>query len=640
MAEETVSLELTKTFKDSLLQDERQRGCYSRKNLLLLYDKILKALMAPLLEISVEEETARRSTYSKLDRWLTCAQKYQSEYERALAPHRILLLKNSGLSNDVYEKSFQVHTLNSEDFIHIMNATFWFAQRHALMLRRPEQITAQRYFTYIHNELKYLESNNPEIDYFRKNLPSESLVYILAKRVEDYVWTETQLNFTDRLCFEITNPEEANLPHFKEVRDEITALYESLDCMDRKKGTQISSKLNQETRLMEEDYKKGLAAGDFSVTGQRVNSRSSTGISKHGAEHNSLRGPLKEQKDSPVAEKEGIRGLKITILKSDCSIKSPKAIKVTTESPPQKAERHLQMSPKVSSPKSLQFLAAGSPKSNKSNRRFYFGITSKNELEEEFEVNIDELVDRANEEERNTGAYSQELAVEIYEYICMLSMQCLGAILPKEKEQKKAAFDDIEKWIGLDNYYFKVRTDEIKKQEEITLKNNRLSKALYNEAMGSLTGNEAGVDLVHFIFWSCFFEYTEKNSWDAGGKKTKINIPAGEFVDFYVWRENAAKNKEEVKLFKSRFEKERLAYAIRERLKTHVEQHRKRPYEQYATLIWKNPTYVIKSTGSHKKRFEETMTKIFSAGNQGTSNKNQYLSKNGTYNRKPCCSIF
>ncbi len=92
MEEEIMSLELSKAFRDALLQDERERGYYTQKNFLLLYDKILKALRSSLLEITLEEEAVRRGTYLKIEKWLSCTQRFQSEYEKQLAPLRVYLL--------------------------------------------------------------------------------------------------------------------------------------------------------------------------------------------------------------------------------------------------------------------------------------------------------------------------------------------------------------------------------------------------------------------------------------------------------------------------------------------------------------------------------------------------------------------
>ena len=221
-------------------------------------------------------------------------------------------------------------------------------------------------------------------------------------------------------------------------------------------------------------------------------------------------------------------------------------------------------------------------------------------------------------------------------------MEYLSPILVKEKEEKKVVFEDIQKWIDLEIKYSKIRNEEIKKQEEFVCNLHQLSREHYNSAMSSLMENEAGMDLVHFVFWTSFFEYNEKVSLDQGRQKTKIDIPAGELVDFYVWRENAIKKKFEMKLFKKCFTKEICSHVVRERIKNYVEMHRKRPYEQYAILIWRNPTYVIKSTGSHKKRFEQEMNHIFLNYHKADSVKDykKLLTKHSLETKQHCCTIF
>lgn len=641
MAEEANSLELSKTFKDLLLKDERSKGQYTRKNFLILYDKILKALKSALLEISIEEETARRSTYFKLDKWLACTQRYQSEYERQLAPHRMQLLKEAGLSVEIYDKTFNLYQ-TSEEFVQAMNATFWFAQRHSLMLRKPGKISSSQYFSYIHNELKYLESSTAEIEYFIKNVPPSSLVYILGKRVEDHVWRETQLNFADRLCFELHHTEEANQPHHKEIRDEITALYDSLDSNDRKKGLLILSRLNQEARALEEDAKKGVSSEDSSLGGRRDNvSGNSTAITK--CEPLTSRAKKSDDKGSPNTKDIDIAtDIKLQVLskpESSSPKKNPKGLRLNiVEVDAGKASKT--PSPQRRHSKELYPIAG----STRLFELLQYGTSTEKDLyrHQLLERNMEDIAERAIAEERVSGTYSADLALEIYEYICFKAMECLNMELIKEREEKKAVFENLEKWIDLDDEYFEIRMREIKKQEDIVCNLFRLSQENYNAAIQALCESVAGMDLMHFVFWSCFFEYNEKIKIEQGKEKTKIDIPAGELVDFYVWRENGVKNKFEMKLFKKCFAKERCYHAVKERLKNLVEQHKKRPYEQYASLIWRNPSYIIKSTGSHKKRFEEEMANVFSdyQGIATVKDYKRFLAKYAKENSKGCCNIF
>ena len=410
-----ITLNLTKTFKLSLLQNERSKGKYKRKNFLLLYDKILKALKIPLLEISIEEENARRSIYLKLDKWLACTQKYQLEYEKQLASHRISLLKESGLSVEIYEKSFELYK-DSEDFIQTVNAAFWFAQRHALMLRKPEKITSQQYFSYIHNELKYLESNSKEIEFFSSMIPPSSLVYILAKRVEDHVWRESQLNFADRLYFEISNPDQADQAHFRDIKDEITALYDSLDSPDRRKGIHILSRLNYEARAREEEDAKKAASSEDSSLARRDNSENSTAITKYLGEPNSSPAKQPSEKGSPQKEIDIASDIKLQVPnKFGSQKKNANELKLIVDPGPEIVR--LIKSPQGSASKGARQLAGSTRLMNFLN----LGTTNKDIFGDQFEIRMEEIAQRAETEEKETGTYSTDTAVEIYEYICSKS---------------------------------------------------------------------------------------------------------------------------------------------------------------------------------------------------------------------------
>lgn len=638
MEEETLSLELPKALRDALLHEEQQKGHYSQKNLLLVYDKILKSLKTSLLEITLDEEASRRGAYSKIQNWLACIQRFQNEYERKLAPQRAYLLTEAGLSVEVYEKSIRIHQ-QCEEFIRILNADFWFAQRHALMMRQYTNISSHQYFIYIHNELQYLESYNSEIETLLEGLPSSNRAYVLAKRVEDYVWRETQLNFTDRVFFELNNPDEINQPHYKSIRDEITAYYDKLDRTNRKKGIYILSRLEQAAQKMEDDMKRGGGFEDTYAAGEHRDTRTSTAATKNQTEQNLYRLSLANgEKFSPRKEQDILSGIKIQLdPKLDELAKTPKILRLKIDLNQNNNNQPLYSQVSLRSPRERLF---GTPGYSKFSKRAT--AQSKNMLDGECELNIDGIVEKATRDQRRMGHYSKDTATEIYEYICLKAMQTLAPVLVKEREEKKAVFENIDKWLSLDNLYYELRTNEIKTQAALIFENYNISEGLYDAAIKSLKETQPGADLLHFVFWCCFFEYNQKIRLDEGKERSKIDIPAGEFVDFYVWRETAIKNKFEMKLFKSCFVKERCAHAVRERIKNFVEQHRKRPYEEYATLIWKDPTYVLKSTGSHKKRFEEELSDIFSyhEGSPRNIDYKRFIAEHRPDNKKHCCTIF
>ena len=646
MTAEILPMELPKPFLDSLLQDEQLRGHYTQKNFVILFDKILNALQLPLLQITLEEEISRRSTFSKLDKWLSCVERYQREYERRLAPYRTRILKEAGLSPEIYEKSVEFHHAH-EDFLHVVNAAFWFAQRQVLMLQKVTKISSHQYFTYLHHELSYFESYRQEIDQLAEKFPPEGRVYIVAKRVEDYVWKKTQLSFVDRLVFELQNLEEASKPHYQQLKEDINNHYESFDSTDRKKCVQILSHLNTEVSstprdglLSKQKTFKGISPEDSTIN----HSKASTGVSKNISEGSGTARQINGVKLFTSKEGEilsesalqiGIKQENVTTLSAtnwkEAEIKTEKG----EQPPPKILLGNLKLIKDLNSP-------------NNGNKRWLGDVellkllqqthSSKHDFDVQAEFVLEELENRASEEEKTSSGYSQQTALEIFGQICFRAMENLRAILDKEREEKQQVFSDLSKWIKLDDKYDGIRQAELKKHEEAFFSETSLSKELYSQAFSLIEEDVNGADLIHFTFWSTLFAYKEHLRLKEGKEKTVLAIPAGELVDFYVWRERAIGQKAEMKVLKKTFQAPRIEFAVRERIKNFVEQHRKRPYEEYAYFIVKNPKLVEKYSGSHKSRFERTVT--------GALNS-QYNTLNGTLrtmgkteNKKSCCQIF
>ena len=419
MADEILPMDLPKPFLDSLLQDEQLRGHYTQKNFVILFDKILNALQLPLLQITLEEEMSRRSVFSKLDKWLSCVERYQREYERRLAADRTRLLKEAGLSPEIYEKSVEFHQAH-KDFIQVVNAAFWFAQRQVLMLQKANKISTHQYFTYLHHELRYLESHRDEIEHLAEKFPPGDRIYILAKRVEDYVWKQTQLCFVDRLVFEIQNVEESSKPHYQQLKEDINNYYESMDSADRKKSVQILSYLNTEASstprdrlLLKQKTFKGISPEDSSIGSHYTTSKASTGMSKNiseglttGRQINGIK--LFASKEGEILSESGLHiGLK------------PENISTTGKETEIKTEKSDQPSSKgpLSEIKFIKELKGSSVAKKWAGNLELLKLlqqSSSSRYDDDIQLpfSIEELENRATEEEKNESCYSQQTVLD------------------------------------------------------------------------------------------------------------------------------------------------------------------------------------------------------------------------------------
>ena len=603
--------------------------------------KFLHSLQLPLLEVTLEEEQSRRSVFSKIDNWFSCVEQYQREYERRLAPQRLQLLMDAGLSVDIYEKSVETHH-KYDDFMQVINTAFWFAQRQILTMQKPSKITSHQYFTYLNNELTYLENHHGEIEHLVERVPPSGRIYILAKRLEDYVWKKTHLSFIDRLAFELTNTEEVGKSHYQQLKEEINTYYENLDTAERKRSVQLLTQLNTEASstpreqlLVKQKTLKGIS-NDGSTTGSQISSKYNTARSKNLSEPLGSGIQIKGTRLFPTKEDEELNEGDVELSLKQDGNGINKEINIETE---KETERQLLQNDDKIQINELKSLKQADKKQNEAKRVADLRLlkllqntyTSYNDYDLKTNLSLEELEDRAIEEAKTKGCYSRETVLCVYEQICLQAMESLKDVLEQERKEKQLAFTHLSKWLSLDKRYNEIREAELKKQEEGVFSRVKISNELYKQGLQVLEEESDG-ELIHYMFWSALFTYKQSIE---GKEAVRLDIPAGELVDFYVWRERAISHKAEMKTFKSAFQTSQRVYATCERIKNFVEQHRKRPYEEYAFFIIKKPKLVKKRSGCHKLRFEQSFSSIMN----DRTGKSKDMMQIGE-NRKSCCQIF